>query len=154
MNDGLKFSTEDIKNLIEVDLGFYKKNHKDLKRFSESDLYDHYANYGYKEFVTDYNIMISQLAGFPSLLLVYSLVCTLISNFIFKDLLYLNFVVKPNVENDNTEVVVEKNSKTNPKWPAFLIAMGFVIEYLEMKVEEDQSLQEVLDLLPIDQYQK
>ena len=49
MYDELKFSIEVIKDLIEVDIVFYKKNHKDLQGFSESELYDHYAKNGYKE---------------------------------------------------------------------------------------------------------
>lgn len=49
MNDVLQFSTEVIKDLIEVDIDLYKKTHKDLISFSESELYDHYAKNGYRE---------------------------------------------------------------------------------------------------------
>ncbi|MEP6226094.1 MAG: hypothetical protein ABJ094_08850, partial [Lentilitoribacter sp.] len=49
MNVELKFSTEVIKDLIEIDVDFYRQNHHDLKSHSVDELYDHYANHGYRE---------------------------------------------------------------------------------------------------------
>jgi predicted SAM-dependent methyltransferase len=49
MNDKLKFSVDVIKDLIEIDIEFYQNNHEDLKRHSEQELYENYAQYGYRE---------------------------------------------------------------------------------------------------------
>ena len=49
MNYELKFSVDTIKDLIEIDAEFYKNNHKDLKGHSDQELYEHYAQYGYRE---------------------------------------------------------------------------------------------------------
>ena len=45
----LKFSVAVIRDLIEIDLDLYQKNHQDLLRYSQKELYEHYAKYGYNE---------------------------------------------------------------------------------------------------------
>lgn len=43
------FAIDTIKRLISIDVDYYRKNHKDLSRFSDDQLYEHYAMYGYRE---------------------------------------------------------------------------------------------------------
>jgi hypothetical protein len=46
---GLTLSVETVKELIDIDVDFYKDVHQDLKRHTTDELYQHYATYGYRE---------------------------------------------------------------------------------------------------------